>query len=147
LVCLDRAAPAPNRIRIVLDLTTPTVELRHAEGTDGRGLEEAAIELAASLIQEAHRVDAEVGLVIPGLNHEATPIRQGVWHMHRLLSSLAELDLDAPRRGWRPRAHADRSASVVVRPDRTVPLDGLSAAVYLTGRQLPELVVRDEGEA
>jgi len=85
-----------------------------------------------------------VGLLIPGLIHEATPIRNGSWHLHRLLGSLAGLDLDADRKAWSPQAGFDRSASIVVQVDRVRPLHEGVGSLYLTARQLDDLCVKPE---
>lgn len=147
LICLDRARPSPSRMRVLLDLRIATESLRVAKGEDPRELEERAIELAASLVQAAHQRGSEVGLLVPGLIHEATPIRNGSWHLHRLLGHLAGLDLDAPRREWDPEFGIDRSASIVVQVDRVRPLDEGTGPLYLTARQLDDLRVRPGGEA
>ncbi len=144
LICLDRAAPSPSRIRVLLDLRIPTEALVVADDQDARELEEQAIELAASIVQTAHQGGSEVGLLIPGLIHEATPIRNGSWHLHRLLGSLAGLDLDADRKAWSPQAGFDRSASIVVQVDRVRPLHEGVGSLYLTARQLDDLCVKPE---
>ncbi len=149
LICLDRATPSPSRIRVVLDLRIPTEELIVTKDDDARELEERAIELAASLVQAAHQNGSEVGLVVPGLIHEATPIRNGSWHLHRLMGRLAGLDLDASRRSWSLATSGDRSASVVVQVDRVRPLGERTDTLYLTARQLDDLrrPLVDEAEA
>ncbi len=142
LVCLDRAAPSPTRIRVVLDLRRPTEALQLAAGADPRQEEERAIELAASVIQELHTSGCDVGLIVAGLVDEATPIRSSAWHVHRLMTRLADLDLDQPRTTWHEVDRADRSGAVVIQPDRVRPLSGIPDALYLTAGQLDRLVVR-----
>ena len=142
LICLDRAARASGRVRVVLDLRTSTDALRLPEGEDARAIEEQAIELAASVIQAAHEEGREVGLVVPGLVDDETPIRRGARHLHRLMTRLADLDLDAPRKGWSAAAQLDRAASVIIQPDRTRPVSGRGDALYLTARQYESLCQR-----
>jgi uncharacterized protein (DUF58 family) len=139
IVCIDRAAPSLTRVRVVLDLQTPTDELTLSAGRDPRQAEEQAIELAASVVQQFHHEGCEVGLIIPGLLDVSTPIRNSSWHLHRLLSRLAELDLDAIRMPWQPDTRHDRAATVVIRPDRARPMRDLPNALYLTSGHLEEL--------
>tara|TARA_B100001964_G_scaffold240760_1_gene311450 strand:+ start:141 stop:1313 length:1173 start_codon:yes stop_codon:yes gene_type:complete len=139
IVCIDRAAPSLTRIRVVLDLRTPSKELRLAADRDPVTVEEQAIELAASIIQQFHHEGCEVGLMVPGLLEESTAIRNSSWHLHRLLSRLAELDLSAPRLNWQPNNRHDRSSVVVIRPDRVRPMPQFPDALYLTAGQLDDL--------
>lgn len=142
IVCIDRAAPSLTRVRVVLDLQTPTSELTLSAGRNARQAEEQAIELAASVMQQFHHEGCEVGLIVPGLLDVSTPIRNSSWHLHRLLSRLAELDLDATRIPWQPDTRHDRAATVVIRPDRARPMRDLPNALYLTSGQLEELCVQ-----
>jgi uncharacterized protein (DUF58 family) len=139
IICIDRAAPSLTRIRVVLDLQTPSNDLQIAADQDPVAVEEQAIELAASVVQQFHQEGCEVGLMVPGLLDESTAIRNSSWHLHRLLSRLAELDLSAPRIDWQPDNRHDRSSVVVIRPDRVRPMPQFPEALYLTGGQLDEL--------
>ncbi|MDP7030192.1 MAG: DUF58 domain-containing protein [Phycisphaerales bacterium] len=141
LVCLDRAAPSPTRIRVVLDLRRPTASLQVAEGKDPREEEERSIELAASIIQELHVAGCDVGLIVAGLLDDATPIRSSAWHVHRLMTRLADLDLDQSRTTWNEVDRADRSGAVVIQPGRVRPLSGVPDALYFTASQLDHLRV------
>jgi uncharacterized protein (DUF58 family) len=143
LVCLDRAAPSPTRIRVVLDLRCATSELLVRGDVDPRAEEERAIELAASVLQQLHQSDCEVGLLVPGLQLEATPIRGSAWHVHRLLTRLADLNLDETRSNWSEWDRADRSGAIVIQPDRVRPLQGFPEA-YLTAGQLDHLCVSSD---
>jgi uncharacterized protein (DUF58 family) len=147
LICLDRAAPSPTRIRVVLDLRCPTSELLVRGGVDPRNEEERAIELAASVLQQLHQSGCEVGLLVPGLHLEATPIRSSAWHVHGLLTRLADLDLDETRSSWSEWDRADRSGAIVIQPDRVRPLQGFSDALYLTAGQLEHLCVTPNMDA
>jgi len=144
LICLDRAAPSPTRIRVVLDLRRPTASLQVADGADPREEEERAIELAASVIQELHASGCDVGLIVAGLLDDATPIRSSAWHVHRLMTRLADLDLDGPRTAWNEVDRADRSGAVVIQPDRVRPLSGVPDALYFTAGQLDHLKAGSE---
>ncbi|MDG1837521.1 MAG: DUF58 domain-containing protein [Phycisphaerales bacterium] len=144
LVCLDRAAPSPTRIRVVLDLRCATSELLVRGDVDPRAEEERAIELAASVLQQLHQSDCEVGLLVPGLQLEATPIRGSAWHVHRLLTRLADLNLDETRSNWSEWDRADRSGAIVIQPDRVRPLQGFPEALYLTAGQLEHLCVSSD---
>ena len=146
LICLDRAVPSPTRIRVVLDLRCATNELLVPNGVDPRGEEERAIELAASVLQQLHQSGCEVGLLIPGLQLEATPIRSSAWHSHRLLTRLADLDLDETRSNWSEWDRADRSGAIVIQPDRVRPLRGFPEALYLTAGQLEHLSVSPDSD-
>jgi uncharacterized protein (DUF58 family) len=146
LICLDRAAPSPTRIRVVLDLRRATGELLVRGGVDPRRVEERAIELAASVVQQLHNTGCEVGLMVPGLQAEATPIRSSAWHVHRLLTRLADLDLDSSRGHWNETDRADRSGAVVIQPDRVQPLRGFPEALYLTASQLDHLSIGSGSE-
>ena len=60
LVVLERSMPAPPRLRVILNLSTPPSQL----GDGGADLEEDAISLAASIIHEADHRGIEVGLTV-----------------------------------------------------------------------------------
>jgi uncharacterized protein (DUF58 family) len=148
LVTIERTRPSPPRLRIVLNLLTPTNRLRitPADPAAQREAEERAISLAASLIHEADIAGFEVGLTVLGLDVPVIPIRRSHWHVGRLLAALAGLDLDRPR-DHRPAAPDDveRAAVVVVHPDRVDPGIGRSEAWHLTAGQLESLAVRPIG--
>jgi uncharacterized protein (DUF58 family) len=141
IICIDRVVPSLTRIRVVLDLRTPRGALQVGADRDPAAAEEQAIELAASIIQQFHHEGCEVGLMVPGMLEESTPIRNSSWHLHRLLSRLADLDLSQPRLHWQPDNRHDRSSAVVIRPDRVRPLTHFPEALYLTAGQLDELRV------
>ena len=140
LICIDRAAPSLTRIRVVLDVRVATDSLVCGHDRNARDEEERAIELAASLLEQFHLEGCEVGLVVPGLVGSATPIRNSSWHLHRLLSRLADLDLDQPRSAWQDTSMHDRSSCIVVQADRVRPIPHLGNATYLTSGHLEGLL-------
>jgi uncharacterized protein (DUF58 family) len=152
LVTIERTRPSPPRLRLVLNLLTPTERLRVAPGVAGgqRGSEEKAISLAASLVHAADLAGFEIGLAVLGLDVPAIPIRRSAWHVARLLAALAALDLDQPREQRAAgraatETEADRAAMVVVHPDRVDPGLGRGEAWHLTAAQLDGLAVRPIG--
>ncbi len=142
LICIERSRPSPPRVRVVLDLSTPTAQLK-GEGDDLhtlRAVEESAISLAASVLAEALRSGHEFGLHILGVAAAPDPgLRGGPRHLDRLLTQLATIDLDAARSGGQIAWHRHQGGLVVISPDRVrargVPVD----ALCLSGRQLPTL--------
>jgi len=144
LVAIDRARPSPPRVRIVLDLSTPTDELQVGsdEPLTARELEERAITLAASLVKAVTAAQLEVDLSIPGFDAPQLGFRGHAFHVHRLMTLLAGLELDAPRRTGQVHLPAMEPAGlVVISPDRIRPIAHRPDAWYLTGRQLADLVV------
>jgi uncharacterized protein (DUF58 family) len=150
LVTIERTTPAPAKLRVVLDLTTPTDRLPIASGdrAKARETEERAISLAASLIHAADLEGFEVGLTVLGVR-DAPPIavRRNQWHFHKMMAALAEIDLDGERTSERPMPvrDAERAAMVVIAPDRVQPLGGREDALYLTAASLENLAVRPLG--
>ncbi len=142
LVCVERSHPSPPRIRVILDLTTPTPDLQCDD--DARDLEERTISLCASLLAEASRQDQEFALTVLGLPGPwDASLRRGPRHLERLLGALASLNLDAPRQ---PSLEmhlpvAERAGLVVLRPDRDRPAASMPAAWHLTGEQLDEFLL------
>jgi uncharacterized protein (DUF58 family) len=151
LVCIERTKPTPPRLRIAVNLTTPTRELSVAGdgdgGTSARALEERAISLAASIVHAADREGFEVGLTLPGLGKPSLLIRRGHWHRSKIMAALAGIDLDAPRvpPGPAPATHGERAGQIVVHPHRVEPAIGRDDALHLTARQLEGLAVRPIG--
>ncbi|MHC4765893.1 MAG: DUF58 domain-containing protein [Planctomycetota bacterium] len=148
LVCLERTKPTPPRVRVVVNLTTPTHELP-LEAEDGgaapaRRLEERAISLAASIVHAADREGFEVGLTLPGLGQPALLIRRGHWHRSKIMAALAGIDLDTARapHGPAPATHGERAAQIVIHPHRVEPAIGRDDALHLTAGQLGSLAVR-----
>ncbi len=145
LITIERTEPIPPRVRVVLDMTTPTAELR-ADARDHdalRSLEEDAISLAASLIRLAETSGYEVGLSVLGLGVPGVPLRRSQWHVHKIMATLASLNLDAPRdareRGAIPQA--ERAGLALIRPDRAEPPPGRDDALCLTAGQLAMLAL------
>ena len=150
LVCLERTRPTPPRLRVVVNLTTPTDRLplgADDDGTSARRLEERAISLAASIVHAADRGGFEVGLSLPGTSEPALLIRRGHWHRSKIMAALAGIDLDAPRApvGPSPATHGERAGQIVIHPHRAEPAIGRDDALHLTAGQLGSLAVRTLG--
>ena len=150
LVCLERTSPTPLRLRVIVNLTTPTRELRvdtRRESYSPRQLEERAIRLAASILHAADLAGFEIGLSLPGTNQPALLTRRGHWHRARVMSAMAAIDLDAPREdsGPLPTSHGERAAQIVVHPDRVEPSIGREDALHLSARQMDRLILRSIG--
>lgn len=140
LVCIQRSRPALPRVRVVLDLTTPTESLK-GDGNLGV-LEEQAISLCASVLTEAMRQDQEFALTILGFPSPAgIEFHSGIKHVRRLLSSLASIDLRHDRKPTqlRPTSIGQHSGLIVIRPDRSLPVRSMHDAWYFTASQLQEL--------
>lgn len=156
-VVIERSAPAPRRLLVVLDLTRPTQEVAAGipAGEDARQREEDAITLAASVIVHAEREGWEVSLRVAGMPPDAripvptSTFRRGAWHLDRLLGHLAAVDLDAPRqraaeRTGEPGARIDADPSrgavaIAVHPGRADLSVGGAHALHLTASALREL--------
>ncbi|MAB82439.1 MAG: hypothetical protein CMJ24_03245 [Phycisphaerae bacterium] len=149
LVGIERSSPSPPRIRIVLDLSTPTDELQVQadEPTTARELEERAISLAASLATAATSRELEVALTVLGSREPSLPFRGGTWHVHRIMTMLASIDLDEerPAAPVRPLSDLEHAGLIVIRPDRVRPLGSRQDAWYLTARQMNDLVGESDG--
>jgi uncharacterized protein (DUF58 family) len=142
LVCILRARPTLPKMRVVLDLTTPTDELK-CSGSQ-RELEEKAISFCASILCEAVRQDQEVSLTILGIDLPGiVGFHSGARHLDCLLSSLATINLDEARLAVpaRPVADMKQVGLCVIRPDRSKPLSSLSDAWYFHADQLEELLL------
>ncbi len=145
LATVERSRSVPPRLRVLVDLRTPTDELRVAEGEDARSLEERAIVLAGSFLALADRLGYEYALSVAGLDIPPVALRKGHFHREKLMSSLAALDLDAPRaRGNGLAASDERATVVVVHPDRTDLAVAPSDAWHFTARQLDSLRERSK---
>lgn len=149
LICVERTQPSPPKLRIVLNLATPTKELRTAKESEqrARAMEERAISLAASLVRMADREGYEVGLAVMGMNVPRIPMRRNHWHVEKIMAALAGIDLDTPRDDWRlaPLPAYERSGRIVVHPDEVNPALAGPEAYHLTGRQLRSLAQRAVG--
>lgn len=144
LVTIERTRPSPAKLRIVLDLTTPTSELKVTSDVTGsaRDLEERAISLAASLVHAADALGLEVGLTVFGTSAPPIAIRRNAWHRRKIMAALAAINLDEARTSA-PHLirEPQRAGLIVVAPDRVTPLHGRDDAWYLSARQLDSLVV------
>jgi uncharacterized protein (DUF58 family) len=151
LVCLERTRPTPPRLRVVVNLTTPThkLPLRAEDGgsTSARRLEERAISLAASIVHAADREGYEVGLTLAGTGEPSLLIRRGHWHRSKIMAALAGTDLETERAPHEPTlaTHGERAGQIVIHPHRVEPAVGRDDALHLTAGQLDNLVVRAIG--
>ena len=145
LVCIEHANPSPPKIRIVLDLKTPTDQLQAsvAEGLTARQLEEMAISLAASIVHAAHETGFEVGLSLPGTGMAQIAMRRSKWHVNKIMAALASIDLKAQRvaSAGPTLLDAERAGLVVISPDRVNPVTSREDVLYLTGLHLKTLAV------
>jgi uncharacterized protein (DUF58 family) len=149
LLLIERTRPSPPKLRLVLDLSTPTDELRLDDGAGaaGRDLEEAAISLAASIARLAEHAGYEVGLTVRGVDVAPIPLRRNQWHFAKIMAALAGIDLDAPResKDAAPILGAERAGLAVIHADRVRPEGVRPDAWHLTARQLETLAVRPVG--
>jgi len=148
LICIERSRPSPPKLRVVLDLTTPTDKLQPDTdaGLSPRQLEERAISLAASVIHAADLASFEVGLAVPGTDLPVIPIRRNAWHVGKLMAALAGINLNARsgHDGW-PIPDAEPAGLVVIHPDRVLAALGRPDAWHLTARQIDSLTVHPIG--
>ena len=145
LVCIQRSHPSLPKIRVVLDLTTPTDALKCEN--DPRELEEQAITLCASLLAEAVRQEQEVALTVLGFTVIGSDkFHSSSRHLGRINSSLASIDLDAVRLPAKARPIHDmkHAGLIIIRPDRSLPSKAYSDAWYFTASQLPEFQLNHE---
>jgi uncharacterized protein (DUF58 family) len=144
LISIERTRPSPPRLRVVLNLTSPTAKLRvDPGGKDPAELEETAISLAASVLVQAAELGYEAGLTILGLDHSPTPLRRSHWHTQKMLGALAAIDLTGERKPARLAGDAERTALVVIHPDRIDPALARSEAVHLAATQIDRFVQRE----
>jgi len=139
LVSIERSQPSPPRLRVVLDLTTPTNNL---QCRDARTMEEQSITLAASLLAEALRQGHEFALTVLGLpTSPDVGLRTGQRHLDRLLSTLASLNLDDDRQKIQQQMlrNFERVGRVVIRPDRSEKVGLTGNDWFFTGSQLHAL--------
>ncbi|MCZ6836944.1 MAG: DUF58 domain-containing protein, partial [Planctomycetota bacterium] len=145
IVCVERTSPSPPKIRVVLDLRTPTAQLKVSkeDRVTNRQLEEQAISLAASLVHAAHEAGYEIGLSIPGTGMPPIAIRRNQWHVNKIMAALASIDLDEERLSNQPTSllDAERAGLVVIHPDRVNPLTSREDVLYLTGHHLKKLAI------
>jgi uncharacterized protein (DUF58 family) len=141
LATIERSRSVPPRVRVLIDLRTPTDAIRTTGGEDARALEERAIVLAASFLALADRLGYEYALSIAGFDIPPVSLRKGHFHREKLMSALAAIDLDAPRsRGNGLAASDERATVVVVHPDRSDLAVAPADAWHFTARQLDTLV-------
>ncbi len=143
LICVEHTRPSPPKLRVALNFTAPPAGDKAA----ARELEETAIILAASLINAADAAGYEVGLSVLGLSMAPLAVRRSQWHLGKMMSALAAIDLDAPRRPAEASRLPDveRVGLIIIHPDRVVSGMGQQGTWHLTARQLERLVSQPIG--
>lgn len=147
LLVIERTLPSPPRLRFVLNLSQSTAELqaRLGEEHDARRLQERAISLVASFLDEASGRGFEIGLSVVGITTPVTPLRRSHWHVERLMGLLAGLDLESghANRSGRGRALADaeRAGLVVVHPGPIDPRIVNPEAWHFSAMQMERLLL------
>lgn len=125
LIIRERTKPSPPKLRIVLDLSRETEslagDLKSTDDRTPRMLEEQAIALTASIVAQGELDGYEVGLTVLGLPAPTTPLKRGHWHIEKIMSTLASLDLDAERRPKNRVPEAEKAGLVVVHAGRVHP--------------------------
>lgn len=146
LIIKERTMPSPPRLRIVLNLLTPTEELgrRASNGIDPRRLEERSISLAATLVEAAARQGYEVGVSVLGFDIQPTPLRTGHWHVEKIMAALASIELDAARLPLERRAtpDAERAGMVAIHPATIESSRIPQAGWHFSAEQMAHLVER-----
>lgn len=144
IATIERGRAVPPRVRVLLDLRTPTASLRTAAGEDARALEERAIVIAASTIALADRLGYEYALSVAGIEIPSVALRKGHFHREKVMSLLAAIDLDAPRVPGNGLSSSDeRAALVCVHPDRADTAIAPESAWHFTARQIESIL--DQG--
>ena len=137
---VQRSESAPRRFCVQLDLRRETDRLRIAVGESARDQEEAAITLAASIVESAIDFGVEVGIEILGFDDADLPLRNGRRHLDRILAQLASIDLDASRTPGRGQTSIPPGVPrVVVHVDRIDPKVGDDSTWHLLPSSLEEL--------
>ncbi len=149
LVCIERTTPAPPKVRVVVNLTTPTDQLpsQSDEKSTPHDLEEAAISLAASIIYATDLNGFEIGLKLPGTQLPPILVRRNAWHKAKMLSALASIDLNETRIKYEEatQIETEQIAQIIIHPDRVVTSIGSPKAWHLSARQLENLTVKTIG--
>lgn len=137
---VQRSESAPRRFCVQLDLRRETDRLRIGVGESARDQEEAAITLAASIVESAIEFGVEVGIEILGFDDADLPLRNGRRHLDRILAQLASIDLDASRTPGRGQTSIPPGVPrVVVHVDRIDPKVGDDSTWHLLPSSLEEL--------
>ncbi len=140
LATIERSRAVPPRVRVLLDLRSPTDSLRVTANERARDLEESAIVLAASLLSLADRMGYEFALSVAGVDLPPIALRRGHFHREKLMSLLAALDLDAPRTVGNGIASSDERATIIaVHPDRSDTTIAPRDSWHFTARQLESM--------
>lgn len=144
LFVVQRSISPPPRIRVMLDLTVPTDELKFDSRLDASApdLEERAIVMAASILAAAEKFGIEFGLTILGCGDRPIPLRRGYWHRERVLTTLAAVDLEQERLAPPPFSANDeeRAAVVAIHPGRVDPRIAPKGSWHWSASQFAELL-------
>lgn len=149
LVSIERAQPSPPKMLLTLNLTQSHEQLASqvAAGTDIDALEEQAISLAASFVHAASHAGLEVGLCVLGFDLPVLPIRRSHWHLAKIKTVLASIDL-AEKRILAPLpriAELERAGKIVIHPGRMDTSVGGRDAWHFSARQLDEIASEPVG--
>ncbi|MEY2715007.1 MAG: hypothetical protein RIT24_1350 [Planctomycetota bacterium] len=147
LATIERSRSVPPRVRVLLDLRTPTTDIRVTEGEDARALEEQAIVLAASMVALCDRLGYEYALSLAGVEIPPIALRKGHFHREKIMSALAAINLDLARtKGNGLAASDERAVIIAIHPDRADLAVAPSDAWHFTARQLEGLLERTARE-
>ena len=144
LLVIQRSVSPPPRVRVLLDLSTPTSELKFdaSQGMTASELEERAIIMTASVLAAAENNGIDFGLTVLGFSGKPLPLRRGYWHRERALASLAEIDLTKER--LKPEAMVsddnERAAVVVMHPARIDPRVAPEGSWHWSATRFEELL-------
>lgn len=144
LLVVQRSSSAPPRLMVRLDLSVEPDRLRFDPGLGltAAELEERAITMAASVIDEAERLGHEYALIVSGLPVRPVPMRRGHWHRERLMSTLAGIDLSAPRTSDPEARDPDERdhAVLVIHPGRIDTVGAPERAWHWTATRIEDLL-------
>lgn len=109
LVVIDRSAPMPHRLAVMLDL-------RITETPHTTEQEEQAIALTASLLSHAEQSGWEISLEVLGCTVPHIPMRRGGRHQLQILDALATIDLSTSRATESPKRDLRRGHYLTIHP-------------------------------
>lgn len=150
LIVVERTHPSPPKLRVALDLTSPTetlTEQLHGDAVAARHAEEQAISLTASIVHAADHAGYEIGLSVAGLHVPGIRVRRDRRHVSRIMATLAGLNLDQPRLDNKAEVipEVDQAALIVVHPTRPEPPGNRPDAWAFKGRDIETYVTRPIG--
>jgi len=141
LVARELTQPSSPRVMVLLDLNRhlpPNSEPDEKDTTLWDTLIETAIDLAASLICDAHFHGFQVGLEVRGVARCVYPVHHSLPHRSQLLEALARLN--PKQRHESPAMTVTLAPSVVVTPDETGCESTYGARLALSAARLNEYV-------